>query len=468
MTISLSRALACVAGLSTLASVATFAAETPTPAAEAPVSAERWKAGTSSAVITPESLMWMAGYAARKAPAEGADTDLFAKALVLDDGQGGLFALVTADLISVPREVRLATAVRVAEKHGIPSERLLINVSHTHCGPELRVRRTMNTDDAERREKEAGDYCRFLEETFTRIVGEALAEREEAVAEYVHARCGFAMNRRRPDGKGGFRNAPNPDGPVDHRVPVLHLKTAADQRDLALVFGYACHCTTMGYQKFNGDYAGYAQSLIERAHPGAAALFVNGCSGDQNPYPRRELAYAEAHGRSLALAVESALDTPPLTLAGPIRAALREIPLKFDTLPTRSELKERAGSSDKLDAALATHLLAELDAGRSLPTDYPYPVQVIRLGTALTLVALGGEVVVDYSLRLQQEIADPVVWVAGYSNDVMTYIPSRRGWEEGGYEGGGAMKWNLFPARWDPGIEEAIVAAVHGLRAGLE
>ena len=76
--------------------------------------------------------------------------------------------------------------------------------------------------------------------------------------------------------------------------------------------------------------------------------------------------------------------------------------------------------------------------------------------------------VVDYSLRLQKEIADPVVWVAGYSNDVMTYIPSRRVWNEGGYEGGDAMKHNHFPARWHPEVEDVIIRAVHELRDGLK
>lgn len=429
-----------------------------------------WKAGAAAEAITPKTLMWMAGYASRTNPAEGAETDLFAKALVLEDESGGRFALVTADLVSVPRSVRLATAEQVAKLHGIQPERLLINVSHTHCGPEMRVWRAWHSDDVERREKEAEEYCASLEETFTRLVGAALAKRAPANLDYVHAKCGFAMNRRRPDGKGGYSNAPNPDGPVDHRVPVLRVRSASEKepRELAIVFGYACHCTTLGYQKFNGDYAGYAQARIEQAHPGTVALFMNGCSGDQNPYPRREVAYAEAHGRSLALAVESALETPPRELTGGIRAALEEIPLRFDTLPTRPELEERAKSANRLDATLAKHLLGKLDAGEALPTDYPYPVQVVRLGTDLTLVALGGEVVVDYSLRLREELKDPVVWVAGYSNDVMTYIPSRRVWDEGGYEGGDAMKWNLFPARWHPEVEDVVVRTVHELRRRAE
>lgn len=123
-----------------------------------PTASPGWKAGASSAVITPETLMWMAGYASRKEPAEGVETDLFAKALVLEDAEGGRIALVTADLVSVPRSFRLATAEAVQKAHGILPERLLINVSHTHCGPEMRIWRAWHSDDVEKREREAEAY----------------------------------------------------------------------------------------------------------------------------------------------------------------------------------------------------------------------------------------------------------------------------------------------------------------------
>jgi len=426
-----------------------------------------WKAGASSAVITPKTMMWLSGFAARTKPADGVAMDIFAKSLVLDDGTSGPLAIVTLDLISIPREVRLQVAERLQKEHGIPPERLLINASHTHSGPELRVWRTSRTDDAQRREREAREYCDFLVETLSRVVGEALAKRVPADVDYTHAKCGFAMNRRRPTGRG-YQNAPWPEGPVDHRVPVLRVVGKEPKKELAFLFGYACHCTALSGQQFSGDYAGAAQAWLEAKHPGAVALFMNGCSGDQNPYPRSEPAYAEMHGRALALAVESALATPPRPLSGTIQAAFREISIRFERQPARDELEARAKSTtDKLDAGLATHLLEKLDRGETLDKDYPYPVQVLRLGD-LTLVALGGEVVVDYSLRLQRELEDPVVWVAGYSNDVMTYIPSRRVWDEGGYEAGDAMKWNQFPSRWAPELEEEIVQAVHQLRSGLK
>lgn len=444
------------------------AASRPTSAASATMQSTApvvWKAGAASAKITPDVMMWMAGYAGRTKPAEGVAQDLFAKALVLEDESGGKLAVITLDLIGVPRSLRLSVAERVKREHGIEPERLLINASHTHCGPELRAARTDRTDEPARRAEEAAAYTAKLETTLVRLIGEAKHKLAPASLAYSRARCGFAMNRRTPV-EGGFRNFPNPDGPVDHNVPVLRVATAGN-KDLAILFGYNCHCTSLGFQQFCGDYAGYAQEYLQAAHPDAVAMFVNGCSGDQNPYPRGTLELCQTHGRSLATAVEAALTTRMRPLVGEISAAYREIPLSYDKLPTRDDLLAKQKSTAKLDASHATRVLSVLDSEGKLPQDYPYPVQVLRIGGDLTMIALGGEVVVDYSRRLKREIKDPIVWIAGYSNDVMTYIPSLRIWKEGGYEGGDAMKWGSHPTRWSDKAEEHIVDTVHELRRQL-
>ena len=67
---------------------------------------------------------------------------------------------------------------------------------------------------------------------------------------------------------------------------------------------------------------------------------------------------------------------------------------------------------------------AAVAPGKPLSQTYPYPVQLWRVGPELQWITLGGEVVVDYSLRLKKELG-PATWVAGYTNDVMAYIPSR-------------------------------------------
>jgi len=109
-------------------------------------------------------------------------------------------------------------------------------------------------------------------------------------------------------------------------------------------------------------------------------------------------------------------------------------------------------------------MLAKLDAGEALQAHYAYPAQVVRFGP-LTMIALAGEVVVDYSLRFKRELAGQPLWVAGYSNDVMGYIPSARVRREGGYEGGDAMRYGSLPGPWNESAEERIAGKVRELLA---
>jgi len=87
-------------------------------------------------------------------------------------------------------------------------------------------------------------------------------------------------------------------------------------------------------------------------------------------------------------------------------------------------------------------------------------VRVWQLGRELLMIGTGGETVVDYALRFKKEFGRGT-WVCGYADDMIAYIPSRRVWEEGGYEGG----FNLYeygrPAlRWAGDVEERIASTV--------
>ncbi len=154
-------------------------------------------------------------------------------------------------------------------------------------------------------------------------------------------------------------------------------------------------------------------------------------------------------------------------MAPSLRAAYGEIPIEYERIPSRAELEEERKSKDKWTSVHAERVLRRLDEDGSLPKEYPYPVQVLRLGRELTWVTLGGEVVIDYVFRIERELQESLVWVSGYSNDVMGYIPSRRVWDEGGYEAGGAMVYGTHPSRWASSVEERIIAAVRTLRAAL-
>ncbi len=409
--------------------------------------------------------MWMAGYASRTKPSEGTVQNLHAKALALADAQDGRFVFVTLDLIGITRDLRKSLERRLAQSYQLRPEQFVLVASHTHCGPEPRPYKVPPGASASGPAALIPAYNAALEDKVHALVGAALADLAPARLAATRARAGFAMNRRRPNKNGGYTNAPFPDGPVDHDVPVLRVD-GADGRLRAVLFGYACHNTTLSFYQFCGDYAGFAQEYLQADHPGAIALFMTGCAGDQNPYPRNTVALAQTHGRTLATAVEAALFAAATPLTGTVSSAYAEIDLRYAPPPTRAEFEARLESKDKLAVAHARRMLDHIARDGAVPASYPYPVQVVQLGRELKLVALGGEVVVDYSLRLKQQFGGPgAVWIAGYSNDVMAYIPSERVLREGGYEGGEQMRHSAHPGPWARGLEEQIVAKVTALDA---
>lgn len=447
-----------------------------------------WKAAAAAEVITPDKPLWMAGYAARKEPSDGVLQDIHAKALALEDAGGNRFVFVTLDLIGVPRSLRDAVEKYAVETHRLPPGNLLINASHTHSGPmirtyfeataEGRVEKapylSIPAEQQPQRVAEVHEYTAGLLKKIQSLIDRSLAGLAPSQLSYSHAFAGFAINRRSLAPDGNFLNFPNPHGPVIHTVPVLQVRDAADPEKLvAVLFGYNCHATTLGFQQISGDWPGFAQTFFEADHAGATCLFLNGASGDQNPYPRREIKYVETHGRTMATAIEAALEAKPKPLAGPLRAALEWTPVEFQPAPTREELLERSKDSNRYEAHHALFLLAELEFGGKLPESYPVPVQVVRFGDTLTLAAMGGEVVIDYAIRLKKELGEKTgapVWFAGYSNDVMTYIPSKRVLLEGGYEGETSIRYvrsAVLPNNWAPAIEETLVSKVHELNDRL-
>ena len=429
----------------------------------APAYAEGWKAGAAKVKITPEKMLWMAGYAARTAPAEGTLIDLWAKALVLEDPQGRQIAIVTLDLVGIGRDLTGAIREKLEQKYQLPASNTALCTSHTHCGPVVgSKRRPIYAHLDEQQRKDIADYADALQEKVVAVVGEALAHREPAAVTWGSGQATFAVNRRnnKEADVPKLREQGALVGPVDYDVPVLAVRNGEGELK-AVLFGYACHATVLGINQWSGDYPGFAQLALEAAHPGAVALFWAGCGADQNPLPRREVPLAKQYGDQLAAAVDRALGAVMRPLEGELATAYDEIDLPYERLPTRDELQTQLESTNKYEAARARQLLDQIDGGQPLRPTYPYPVQTWRLGRDVRFVLLGGEVVVDYAVRLKAELGREPTWVASYTNDVMAYIPSRRVWFEGGYEGGGAMLYTGHPSRWAPEVEELVIKQVH-------
>jgi hypothetical protein len=426
-----------------------------------PLAAE-FQAGVGKAVITPEKPMWMSGYGGRNKPAEGKETELWAKALVLQTAPPTRIVLISLDLVGIDRPTSQRICERLEQKHGVKRESICLATSHTHCGPVVGMNLRSMWDLTAEHEQLIDAYTTALVDKVEAAVGQALKGLAPARVSMGNGTAGFAVNRREnkePD-VPMLRAAGQLKGPVDHEVMVLAVRDLRDKL-LAVAFGYSCHATVMDYYLWSGDYPGFAMIELEQKHPRATALFFAGCGADQNPLPRRTVERAKDYGKQLADAVEAVLAKPMQPIADRLSMSYREIPLPLHEIPTRDVLVKESLGENKYAARRAKNLLAELAKNGKLSATYPYPVQTWKLGDQLTWIMLGGEVTVEYSLRLKKEMGRGKTWVAGYANDVMAYIPSLKVLKEGRYEGATSMVYYGLPSVWSAQIEELIVAESH-------
>ena len=413
--------------------------------------------GIAKINITPKSPAFMTGYANRDKPSEGVLHDLWAKALVLSNKEEKMI-IVTTDLLGLSHQVSVEVAEKIQAKLGIERRQLMFNSSHTHSGPMIWPSLSVISEYSPADQKIVSEYTQVLVDKLVTVIVNAYEHQEPMQVSVGNTSADFAINRR---ALAAQKNGINLPGPIDHDVPVLKFMNSSGEIK-AVLFGYACHNTTlMGNNYFiNGDYAGFAQLEIEKKIPTATAFFILGCAGDQNPEPRGTVELATKHGNNLADQVVALVHSKELKpIKNELQSYFSTIPLKFKKVPVADYQKDLQ-SSDKFIQRRAKLMLEAYNKGWNTET-YSYPIQGIRLGNEFRMIALGGEVVVDYSLRTKKEFPGKNIFVAGYSNEVMCYIPSERVLKEGGYEADSSMIYYGMPGPFENGIEEKIMAAIY-------
>jgi hypothetical protein len=410
-----------------------------------------WKAGVAKTVITPTEPMWLAGWAVRTEAARETFTDLFAKALAIENADGSRFVLVTADLIAIPRDIADAVAAQIRQEWKLPREWLMFCASHTHGGPEVRPDKVPFFHIPREYAAKIEPYMAWLVGRLVDLVGAALADLEGTRLFVARTTFPIAHNRRGA-------------GVVDHDVPVLKANRE-DNSYRAIVFGYACHNLVMPPEDYRycGDYAGVAQHCFD-ARNNTTSLFLAGAGADQNPEPRGSIAMTRKYGEKLAEAVLFCPD-PWLEIAPPLRVAYADVLLDFQPLPTGDALEADRTSDDLPRRTKAEYLVARLERGEPFPEIHPCPIQAVRFGDQLLLIAIGGEPVVDYAHELKRRYGggNRVVWVAGYANDMFGYVPSAAVLREGGYEGTRSLLWSALPAPFAENTERRLLDGIDRL-----
>jgi hypothetical protein len=427
-----------------------------------------WRVGIGRRVITPQTPVWLAGYGTKRAP-DGKIHDLWVKVLALRAPDGKRVVMATTDHMGMSKTIYESLYAKVNRRFSLDRSEFMLTFSHNHCGPVLKddLVDYYPMDDEQRRL--VAGYSNWMEDQVVEAVGEALDNLQPAQLLKGEGKCMFAVNRR----ENSEAEVPKKlaegtplKGAVDYYVPVLAVRGEGGKL-LGVLFGYACHPTTLSSNTWCGDYPGFAQVNLEANHPGTAAMFFNACGGDQNPIPRLKTELCERYGKMLSDAVEKVLSQPMQPVSGGLRSAFEFVDLAYDELVTREKLLPVANGNSALHARWAKRMLKMIEQRVTFPTSYPYPVQAWRIGNELLLIGVGGEAVVDYSLRFKREFG-PTTWVCGYANDMAAYIPSRRVWEEGGYEGGPHLDEYGRPAwRWAGDVEDRVAGAVHRVVEGV-
>jgi neutral ceramidase len=418
------------------------------------------RVGIARKIITPQtSPIFLTGFANREKPATGVLHDLWAKAIVLEESPQSRVIIVTTDILGLSHEISENVSNQIIKKYRITRSQLLLNSSHTHSGPMIWPALSVIAEYSPEEQQVVSKYSQKLTEDLVTVIDMAIGNIRPMQVSSGHGSVNFAMNRRQFTDKGVI-NGINPNGPVDHDVPVLKV-ASADGIIQAVLFGYACHNTTIGGDNYliNGDYAGFAQIELEKAYKGATAMFLMGCAGDQNPQPRGTFKLAENHGRELALAVQKVLAGQLIPVRAPIRTDYAIVNLEFPPLNIETYQKDIIGSNKFLQRR-AELMLQAYNKGWNV-NRYPYPVQAIRFGKDLTILALGGETVVEYSLKAKKQYDKENLFMAGYSNEVMCYIPAKHMLAEGGYEPESSMIYYGMPGPFADNVEDKIFGAIH-------
>ena len=461
-----------------------------------PVIAGEIRLGVAAVKITPPLGTPMAGYYSRR-DSEGVLDDLYAKALVLDDGKTKA-AMVGCDLIGLPRAVVVEARQLIAKKAGIPASNVMISATHTHTGP-LVLSGSSRDDDATGGSQLSKDYAEQLPKWIVRAVEEAHERRTSACISYAsenEPKLSFIRRFWMKDGTVGWNpgvknpNIIRPIGVIDPQVNVIYAETVGqepaaaveklevdgsrrpvktDKKPLLTYVNFALHLDTTGGDLISADFpATLARRLAEYKGPQMLTIFANGACGNINHinvnWVARQTSPEAARrlGTILSADVLKAYmdlkDVEDTVLR--VRNEVVQLPLAKHTdeeLRQAREIVARQGANASFLERVKAYRILDTAAQQGKPMDVD--VQVFALGQDIAWVALPGEVFVELGLNIKAASPFQQTNIIELANGITPYIPHRSAFSEGQYE--------VVSSRYAEGAGELLVATAIRLLAEL-
>lgn len=375
----------------------------------------QFRAGAARRDITPEEPVPMWGYGDRHdALSIGVQDPLHADALVLDCG-GKKLAMVSLDLGRAPAERSLQNIrKRIKDEAGI--EYSFVAGSHTHHGPVLEL-----SDETGKGKGRFDAALRYYPKLEDGIVGAII----EANSKLAPAR--MATGSVQLDGFNRNRQTKIEPKPVDRELAVMRIDDAAG-KPIAIVVNFTGHPTTIpsSVLKFSADYVGAMKNEVT-ARTGAAALFMQGASGDQSVLPDGPRKGYEAFGKALGgEVVKLASSLEPREIANP-SLAVKEDRFRFTSRIDFSNSMVVGAYQKAFFPEFIPNFIDEYSDG------VRPRLTVALLNGDIALVGVSGEFFANHALRLKQRARVKQLFFFGYCNGYHQYFPTIEAVAEGGY-----------------------------------
>ena len=413
------------------------------------------KVGIASTDITPQQSVWLTGYGTRDRKSEGVYQSLNVGAISIASVEDEVL-IFTADLIGYDLAYAASAKLRIAESTGLLPHQVVLTATHTHCAPFF-------YPWAMPGEVEKG-YAEFLKDRLVAVAVSAKSRQVEGNIAFSRGRSAFGVNRRLPDGKGGIRFAPNPDGAMDRALDTLWFKNA-NGKPIGSLTIFGCHPTSRGGYLIGGDYPGFLCRVLSQKTE-APAFFATGCAGNIRPwfkgedagFARPTLEELEVASGKMADEVMQSQQNEIAVNADKLRIASEFHQLPYAHPPDEAALSDKADNhNNPLIRQWASEMLKLVEAG-GLPSSCPQEIQVVQFNRDLRAVFLGGEVLTEIGMRIKDALQPATTITAAYSNGLIAYVPSKETYDLGGYEVDGSHFYFLRPAPFAKEIEDLIVA----------
>ncbi len=405
-------------------------------------SAAPLEAGVGVANITPDTEKFqvpLGGYGERmNKPATGIHDYTMAKALILRQGDKK-YALVTLDLIGIPRSLRDQVLARIKDT-GIASDTLMLAASHTHASVEMNALNSVNVFNI----PQIGIFDQKLLDFTADQIAAAIIDANKT---FVPIRVGTGSTKVE-----GLNRNRRGDPTVDPEMTVTRIDTL-DGKPFVVFVNFTAHPTYVNEKvmEISAEWPGYLQREVEAFIDGAVCMYSNGAEGDIAPTGGRgpsAFARCEDHGRRLAIAVLKLF--PTIETSPDAKFAYSMDTLKLPPRTPPPALMQEAGLEYGLNPEMIQGFVDVMVPESSY-------LGVLRLGDFVG-VSVPGELFSKLGLQIRGALKDagavhPVV--VGLANEWISYMMPPEEFTQGGYEPG----VSFYGDQLGPVVVEQAIAA---------